>query len=320
MPTKEGVPTLSDLLGQASNLGDSMIKQQQFQQQQQQPFELAKQKAQLGGEAQQRELDQAKNIVNEGSGVGKRMAVKVGDTSVAEQEENPLKYMMKNQQYGNKALSHAYDTYMKAFPEVQKRAQSASEGLEAVNDPNQVGSIGQAKTLLIKNLGMNRYNQQEGNALVPGNLSQIFHQMYNTVGGDENPLTDTQRQAMNTVFHNSLQIAKKQHDMAKNNALGSYMQSGYADPMQAQQFKSQVGQDFDKQLNDTVDRFKEVPKTVGYQPPGSGSQSVKPPPSMVDRLKSMFSPSQPPQPSQPQQAPPTMSFEEFKKRKAAGQL
>lgn len=253
---------------------------------------------------------------NVNQGEGSKASVKYGDTSISTQEENPMKYQMQQQKAGNKALSHAYDTYMHAFPEVQKRAQSAQEGLEAVNDPNQIGSIGQAKTLMIKNLGMNRYNQQEGNALVPNQLSGIVHQIFNFAGDGSNPLTPTQRQAMNTVFQGTLQSVRKQHEMAKSNALGSYMNSGYADPVQAQQFKSSLGQDFDKQMNDLTERYKQVPVNPGYTPPAPGTSAAQPP-SMVDKLKSMFGMGS--QQSQPAQQAP-MSFEEFKAKRAAGQI
>lgn len=309
----------------AASLADFLNKNVQAERDRRQQSSMQAQKAQLDKEAQARELSQAQDIVDSNAKAGVSVSAKVGNAAITQKEDSPLKYLMQSQQHGAKALSHAYDTYMKAFPEVQKRAQAASEGLEAVNDPNQVGSVGQAKTLMIKNLGMNRYNQQEGNALVPGNVSQVVHSIFNFTGDGSNPLSDIQRQALNTVFQGSLAISKKQHEMAKQNALGSYMNSGFADPAQAQQFKTTVGQDFDKQLDDMTQKYKAVPVNPGYQPAAPGSSAAPQPPSMFQKLKSMFSPPQ--QGQQPQtsgSAPPGQSqvpsFEEFKKRRAAGQL
>ncbi len=289
-----GGPTLSDLLGQANNYSSEL-------------------EARNAAE-QQRNMDMAKQIVDDNAKAGRSVNARVGDVDISQKEESPLKYLMQSQQRGGKALSHAYDTYMKAFPDVQKRGQAVSEGLEAINDPQQIGSIGQAKTLMIKNLGMNRYNQQEGNALVPNTAASVIHQIFNTVGAETNPLSDTQRQALNSVFQNSLQLTKKQHEMAKKNALGSYMNSGAYDPAQGEQFKSQVGADFDKQLGEVEEKYKKVPVTQGYQP------NAQQQPGMIDRLKSMFTGSPQPQQSASPQGQAPMSFEEFKAKKRAGAL
>lgn len=278
---------------------DQSQQQSQFTQGHQNDLENMQKKSDLGKEEQERNLGLAQRGIEDNAKAGRNLSYKVGDVDIKQQEDSPLKYLMHSQQAGAHAQSHAYDTYMKAFPEVQKRAQSSMEGLEAINDPNQIGSVGQAKTLMIKNLGMNRYNEQEGNALVPKQLSQVIHGIYNGTFGDDNPLTDTQRQALNTVFQGGLSIAKKQHEMAKNNAVGSLVHSGIADPNTIQQFKSSIGSDFDKQLNDITDKYKAVPTTSGYQPGAAAKQPV----SMIDKLRSLFGNQQSPAAQAPQSDP-----------------
>lgn len=299
-------------LDSANKLAEFLRQKQQFEAQQEQPFKLAQQKAQLGQQEQQRNLDIAKQFIEENTKQGRNMGIKVGDVDIKQQEENPLKYLLHSQQSGNKALQHAYDMYAHGQPKIQERLGAISEGLDAANDPQQINSIGAAKTLLIKSLGMNRYNQQEGNQLVPPQLGSTIHQIYNALGGEMNPLTASQRDAVVKTLRNGLQATKASHQNLKGMALGSYKTSGYYDPNSASNLQSMMGQEVDKSIDELDKKYSQP---VNQMPTGSGVPQQ--PPSMIDRLKGMFGGSQSaPTPS----SQPPMSFDEFKKRKAAGQL
>lgn len=278
----------SDVIDALRQMTARRQQAEQFQQQLAQPGQLQQQKAELEAQAQAEQLKQAQQVIDQQAGSGRKVNAKVGGVDISEAQENPLKYLFMQQQRGAKATGHAYDTYMKAVPAIQQKIQNAQSGLEAINDPGQVGSVGQARTLAIKNLGMSRYNQQEGNALVPNQLASIMHSIYNFSGDGSNPLTDNQRQALNSIFNGSLQQAKQQHEIAKANAVGSLQASGLADPMTVQQFQQQIGGPLDKQLSDIQDKYKSVPHTIGYQAPNPNSQANVPHQSMLDKLKGLF--------------------------------
>lgn len=252
--------------------------------QQQAEAKQAQLKSQLGQQEQERNTKATEDLINKFGGPGGSMNAKIGDVSLSHKEENPAKYLFMNTKATSGAAKHSYDMYAKALPDIQKGLQSAQEGLEAVNDPNQINSIGQAKTLLIKNLGMNRYNQQEGNALVQPQYAQIFNELYNKLGNDQNPLTETQRRAINSTFSGALQRVKAQHATAKQTALGSFRTSGYYDPSTEQSLTNNMGGDVDKNIDSTIERFKQVPQNPGYQP---GAQTP-PQQSAFDKLKGMF--------------------------------
>lgn len=299
---------LAELIGAGSHANAALAEQNRANQEDQTkrdlPMLTERARQQVGGETSAKNIDTLKGLIA-GAKPGERRNWTIGaDGQVAatESEESPYRYLYKQKSQESGAMKHAFDTYMKAFPDVQKRAQSASEGLEAINDPNQVGSVGQAKTLMIKNLGMNRYNQQEGNALVPTQFGQVVHQIFNAVGADNNPLTDTQRAALNSVFQNGFQQARKQHQMAKANAMQSYSLSGFYDPAEGEKLKSQMGADFDQQLDAIQERYKNVPKTGGYQP---GASQVPQPQDqgLLGKLGSFLGISGKPQQQQPQPTP-----------------
>lgn len=310
-------------------------QQGQFQQQQNveqqklaQPGQLLQQKAKIEADTQQRELEQAQNIVEQQAGKGRAVNAKVGGVDVSQKEENPLKYLFKSQQQGAHALQHAYDTYSKGLPDLNKAAGASVEGLQAVSDPTQIGSLGIVRSQMLRSMGMNRYNDQEASKSMPPALYQyakgLFMGADNWSGsdpdkGDNNPMNANQKQAAESFFRGNLQNVKERHGLLRQTALGSYQNSGFYDPAQAEGFKNSVGKDFDGYLDKNLAPKPGTPPS-NYQSPIPGAEKQQPAqqPQQQSGLSGFFSKLNPFSSSQPQPQSTPMSFEDFKKSRQQG--
>jgi hypothetical protein len=199
----------------------------------------------------------------------------------------------------NSAIAKANDYYMKGAAKIQDKAAAAQMGLDSVNDPKQIGSLGQARTLLLKTFNMNRYNQEEANAVLPPAIRGKFAQLFNSSGDDMNPLNESQRASLNSIFTGTLQHAKEQHEMLKQNALNTYKTSGYYDEGLGKQLEETMGKPLSQKLDESIKKYAPVPTTQTPEP------SAAPLPSVMDHVKSglnaLF---QPPTPQAPQAAAP----------------
>lgn len=279
---------------QAANksFGDNALKQQEINK----PGELAQQKAQLGQQEQDRNVATLKGLLTNVK-PGEKMNFKVGDVSGGQSEENPMKYLFRSQQQGAHALSHAYDTYSKGLPDLNKAASAASEGLNAVSDPTQSGSLGIVRSQMLRSMGMNRYNEKEAAQSMPPALYQQAKQLFagvsnwdsNTPSQDDvNPMNAMQKQAANNFFRGSLQTVKERHRLLRQTALGSYQNSGFFDPQQGQQFSASVGKDFDDYLDKIM---APKPGTVpqNYNSPPAGTAVQQPQQQQQSGLSKFFS-------------------------------
>lgn len=301
-----------------NSLGDMLLRARQ-QRNIQNLEEANKEKYSAFTAAQQKEtrkqnLQQAEDLVNKGAGVGKKLNVKIGDIDVSQTEENPLKYMSRSQQAGNKALSHAYDIYAKGVPDIMKSSSAAEEGLNALNDPTQSGSLGIVRSQMLRSMGMNRYNDNEAKATMPPNLYQYAKTLFNGVSSwdgdtskapdDVNPMSAQQKQAANSFFRGALQVSLQKHQVFKSMALDSYRNSGYFDPDRAKQFQATVGQDLDQHLQSIMAPKPGTPPSNYNSPPPQGPAPQK---GLLDKaiggIQSIFGGKPQQQPQAQQQAP-----------------
>lgn len=211
---------------------------------------------------------------------------------------DPYAHMaMKNQQGDAMARQQANKAYMAGLPKLQQQAQAASEGLDFSNDPSNPGSLGQARTLMLKAMGMNRYNEQEAKAVLPPALQGHVAMLFNAVGGDMSPLNEAQRTAVNTFFKGSLDHASTQHQMLKQNAMQAYTSSPYANEV-GMKALSTLGSPMEQSLQQASQKYQAIPQTKGP------NLTAQPQPGMLDKLKSYFGGSQSqPQASAPQSGP-----------------
>jgi hypothetical protein len=239
--------------------------------------------------------------------------------------------LQKQQGMSDKAIKDATDAYTKALPKIQDQFNAASEGMQLANDPKNIGSLGQARTLMLKSMGMNRYNSDEASAVLPPALKGMAANMFNAAGGDEAPLNDSQRATINTFFKGMAQTAHDKHESLKQNTLGSYqLRNGY-DANKAEGLKSGVMGNFDKSYGDKMKQFDSLPTTA----PAPGAPAPSGP---MDKLAEFFGRgrAQPAAQAAPQGggmqdaiaqeiarrkgAQPPMTFQEFQARKKAGTL
>lgn len=233
---------------------------------------------------QNQEANKAQNLFdqNRGSGGG---TVKVGGVSVGEKEFNPYQQQAQAGKNEEGAYQKAYSTYNKGIGKLPSAIGKIAEGMSAVNDPNQVGSAGAAKSMLISGVAqMNRYNQDEGRDLVPSTWLQKATQYANQLGDDKNPLTPTQKASINSLLAEGLQGLQQQHEAIKQNALGQYTGSRYSDPNRAKMLQDSLGKPIDNQISSTMEKNKPIPVNPSIQSGGTPT----PQPSMLDKLKSYF--------------------------------
>lgn len=264
---------------------------------------------------QQANLAQAQDIVDQNSKGGRKVNAKIGDVDISQTDDNPLKYMFQASQKGNHALTHAYDTYAKGVPDLQKKFQASSEGLDAINDPSQIGAVGVVRSNMLRAMGMSRYNDAEASKSLPPSLYSQIKPLFSSVkgalegwsgdpnaakdNGDMNPMDPTQKAAASSFFRGNLQNLKGQHQMLKQTGMGSYQSSGYFDPDKAKQLQGSMGTELDAAID------KRLAPPPGTPPSNQQSPLAPPPqtPSMLDKLKGMFGA----KPAQPQQSQPQQS-------------
>jgi hypothetical protein len=229
------------------------------------------------------------------------------------------KYLMAQQKQGINATKGAIDYYNKGASKLQDKAASAEEGLAATNDPNNIGSLGQARSLAIRALGMNRYNEAEAQAVLPPTLYSSISKVFNSAGDENSPMNSAQQQAMNTLFKHSLNSVQQQHDMLRSNAVSEYELHPAADPTKAQQLQQSLGSQFDSHLKQVAQKYSQSAAPATPQSAGQPAQ-----PSALQRLGSYFGMGSQPD-AQAQSATGAantapMTFEQFKaSRKNGGQ-
>lgn len=228
-------------------------------------------------------------------------SVKVGDISVG---ADPMaRALLASDKGEENARQKAIANYNKSLPKLQATFQAANEGIQFVNDPRNPGSLGQARTLALKAMGMNRYNENEAAAVVPPALQGTISQLFNQAGGDLNPLNPAQRAALNQFFKQQLHTTKKQHDLLKQASLETYDSSRYAGAVGHQQLSNRLGGGFNQALEDADKQNAQLPATSGP------NMAAAPNPGPLDKLKAFLglggqTPAAP-------QAP--MNFEDWKK-------
>lgn len=217
------------------------------------------------------------------------------------------------------AVQQVNQTYNRGLDPLQKKISAAQEGLTAINDPQNPGSLGQARTLMLRSMGMNRYNEQEAKAVLPPTFYSAVNDMFTKGGGDTNPLNPTERSMVNQFFMNSLDRANQDHEQLKQNAINTYRVSPFYNPQQETALVNTIGGPVSQGIAKTRQMYQQVPATQGPQ------TTNKPLPSVLDKLKAKFqglggndtsTTTSPNQPSSPQAGPPpNMTFEQWKQYK-----
>lgn len=288
MVTQADMPLMNELTkaylqqaGENKRSGEA-DRLKQFLQGQQEQSKLGQIKAQSAADVATEQgksasdLQGLKNLRDAGLGADTTSA-QVGGTHIG--MDPTAKLAVGDRKGEEAAYQKAQHVYMSGLPKLQQTAQAASEGLDFTNDPKNIGSLGQARTLMLKSMGMNRYNENEAKAVLPPTLYGAVANVFNAAGGDAAPLTENQRQNINQFFKTQLDGVKSQHDMLKQNALQNYSGSTYSNPQRAQMLGQTMGAPMESALSKSTSRYQAVPQTQGP------NLTPTPNPGMVDKLK-----------------------------------
>lgn len=302
---------MGSVIDSANSLADFLKQSQQFKDAQAQ--ELVKQqkghendidkdvKKRTAEQQQLMDMMGATNLKDAMSEATRRgQSIHMGDVSVG---QDPYAKLVQNDKKGlSSAIATSNNQYMKNLPKLQGAAQKIHEGMALINDPKQIGSAGAAKSLIISGVAeMNRYNQQEGSDLVPSTSLQQLQQYANKLGDDKNPLSDTQRAAINHMFVGALGSLKQKHDVLKQSAVGTFETSPYYDAQHGEALKRSMGAPLDAQLNNDMQQYAKYGADQQMMPPpGQNPPTAKP--GFVNKMRTDLANLLSPKPSP--QAPP----------------
>jgi len=264
-----GINSLTQLI-----LGDQNARRQN-----QQKADLDVDKA---NREQQNSLATLKQLQNEAPDGA---SVRVGDLSSG--VDPYVAAQRKMMQGGASAIQSAVKAYQSGVPKIQDALGSAFEGLQAVNDPNNRMARGQAKTLMLKSLGMNRFNEQEAKSLLPNSIYGSIANIGNAADNDATPLTQNEQSALNSAFMTAANTAHDKHQQLVQNVTNGYAMNPFADPSRESQLAN-IGAPIENSFQQKMSVFKKAPTNPTFTGGGTPTQ----PQSLVDKLTSFFRPSQ----------------------------
>lgn len=280
----------------------------------------AKGKYQPGVEAEQQNLEDDRDqerIMKLRKALGKNgedsdVGIKAGKLSITH-GPNPGAADSANKRGEAHAIDQALNTYKSGKSKLDKPMQAAIEGLNSVNDPENTGSLGQARTLMLSSMGMNRYNENEAKAVLPPAIHGMVASLMNSVGGDESPLNETQKKVVNQFFKSRLESVKRQHDSLKQDSLNAASSSPFSTPSTSSRL-SGLGKSMDDALEEAQQKYSNLQTTKG--PDLSGAT----PPSIVSKLASMLNPKAAVAPTTAVPPTPKYDFNAEDKRRAAAKV
>lgn len=245
---------------------------------------LAKLKAQLEQETSDKNIENLKNLITSGTlpeGSGASLTG-TGGASITK-GYNLLAQSNKEKQGDAQARMKANSSYMSGLPKISQALQAASEGLNAVNDPDNKMSKGQFLGAATRALGLSRFpNREEAAQLLPPSLQGQASHFLNWTGLEsENPMNDADRKAANSFLGDVLKSQQEQHENLKQNSLNIYHSSPYSNPS-GEQALANLGAPVDKQFTKLMQSHQSLPTTPGPNLTAGAN------PSPLDKLGGFF--------------------------------
>lgn len=193
---------------------------------------------------------------------------------------NPLmQYLMRGQmdtKHGvDKNMKTAISQYEKGASPLDNQLAAVQEGLELTSDPKNIGSLGQARTLTLKALGMNRFNEDEAKQVLPATALSSVKSLMIGGGADTSPLQGNQINSVQTLFKTLGQTLKQRHEQLKQQSIASLKASPYYDPSQDERVQSQFqarDQRFNQVLSPSPGANAMTGQPFGNLPPGLSEQ------------------------------------------------
>lgn len=181
--------------------------------------------------------------------------VKLGDTNLATTGESKLKKDNdKNQSNALKDVYNKYDTGSKALEDKL----DAGTGLLGALKQNDQTSLGQIRSFTLKAMGLNRFNEAEGQAVSPSSYRNMVATALSKAGlpvEGEGALNDQQRAAATKFANTLLDEAQDRHNAIKSQALAGYQTSPYFDENKYKEVSSTLGSPLDSRINKLKSSF-----------------------------------------------------------------
>lgn len=231
---------------------------------------------------------------------------------------DPVTHNQQNIMRGEgQAISQAQHQYNQGIPKIQSSLSAASEGLDAINDPNNKMSKGQLMGAATRALGLSRFpNKEEAKMLLPPTLQAQAAQFANWLGDDNNPLNESDRKAGGSFLKSIIDSQEQQHSTLKQNAINTAMSSPYSSGSTTIHL-STMGKPMEDMFSKVKSRYSKIPETAGP------NLTATPNPGIMGKLQSFFAPKQqqqaPQQPPSPPQ-PPMYDFDAEDKRRATAKI
>ncbi len=304
--------------------------------------DLARLKHTLGQQDLQDNFDQASGFIDQNAKMGRKVNVKLGNVDVSQADTNPAIQASRAQAHEGTEVRNAAT---KAFSGIDQQAQAVKATVDSLNLGNPTGDsaavMNEVKAISGSSRGMLGLMQALGGHPTAATKMQDAMNFINNTA--QSGLQPAQRDAMREFAFSRIPQLKQQHQSAADTLTNTA--SSYAPNLSSAGQIPGLINNYGKAPKQALDDLENMHTEYSKQGPKvSNSTTYSPAPSNLDKLKSFFGfggqqsqPQQqapPPVPSNyrsapagsatqnvaPQQPGAPMSFEEFKAKKAAGQL
>lgn len=260
-----------------------------------------------------------KNLIEPGDNV------KLGDTNLATTGESKLKQL--NDKNQASAIKGVFDSYKGSAKPLEDKIDAANTMLGALKSNDQT-SLGVIRSSQLKMMGLNRFNEAEGQAVAGNSYRNMVQSALSKIGIPETgdgALNDAQRNAAVKFAQNALNEAQDRHNAMKADALATYQASPDYDETKYKELQSTLGQPTDQRLS----KFRsELGDFHASALPSAPQASNAPTKGMFDTLKDSVSggiasllgksgpataaaPAQPAPPPAPQQGAPIGDINDY---------
>jgi len=278
---------------------------------------------------QKQNFDTAQQFVDENAKKGRKLNVKLGNVDISQTDQN---LYLQNQKASDQEGKILYDRATKLYKPVDDQAQAVKTTIDSLNLGTPAGDSAAVMNELKAVTGSSRgvatlFDKVGGHPTAATTMAEMINYITNAANSTMQP---AQRNGMREFAYSRIGQLRQQHDsitgtlnttapsfahtLASSGQLPGLINSYGAAPRQALDDLDKLQKEYTTQKGNT-----KVSNNSTFSPQPTTLDSIS------DKLSNFFRPSaKSPQPSSPQAAPAQggapMSFEEFKAKKAAGQL
>lgn len=232
--------------------------------------------------------------------------VKVGELSVGVDPSLAMQKNMMNKTAG--AMKDVNNAYSQGSKPLEDKLDAAT-GLLGALKQNDATTLGQSRSFMLKAMGLNRFNEAEGQAVSPQSYRSMIESALSKVGlpvEGQGTLTDQQRSSITKFANTALDEAQDRHNAVKSQALQQYENSPFFEPEKFKQISNTIGGPIDQRISKLKAGYDELhTNAIPSTQPQATSQPNQ---SILGQLRNglsslLGSPSKSSNAAPPQQAP-----------------